>query len=142
MAAKKDRVKPLFEAISTGDLNKIRQEAKRQLQEIQEAQAELSRDAKLIKELVARYGGPTDNLAPNERSAKVREAVLALVEKGQKVITPQDVVGYLAEEENIAFDVKRPASLVGTILSNMDSFERLEKNKFRFLGNHRTEEEE
>ena len=139
MGSKKDRVRPLFDAISTGDLNRIRQEAKRQLQEIQEAQAELSRDSKLIKELIARYGGPTDNLAPNERSAKVREAALAMADRGHSVITPQDVLTYLAEEQNVAFDVKRPASLVGTILNNMDSFERIEKNQFRFTGDRRPE---
>jgi len=129
---KKDRVKPLFDAIATGDLNRIRQEGKRQLAEIQDEQTALAKDAKLIKELLGRYGGPMDNFTPQERSAKVREVAIMIAAGGQKVLSPQDVIDYLSEEESIAFDVKRPASLVGTILNNMDAFERLGKNQFRY----------
>ncbi|HEY8766555.1 MAG TPA: hypothetical protein VIP09_04745 [Dehalococcoidia bacterium] len=128
----KDRLRSLFNIISTGDAGKIRQEANRILTEIQEDQATLSKDQKLVKDLLVRYGGPEDGLTPSERSAKVREAALALVHGGKSDLTGQDVLDYLQENENLTFDVERPGSLVGTVLSQMKEFERMERNQFRY----------
>ena len=138
MSNKRDRVKPLFEAIAAGNPNGIRQTGKRLLQEIQQEQAALTKDAKLLKELLARYGGPIDTFGPSERSAKVRETALAMAMKGRTTITAHEVVAYLAEEENIAFDVERPASVVGTILNSMDAFKQIEKGKYRYRNGSET----
>lgn len=131
----KDRVKSLFALISSGDASSIRQEANRILEEIQEEQAALTKDAKLVKEILGRYGGPADNLSPGERSAKVREAALAVARNGKIVLTIQDVLDHLMAED-VVFDIKRPGSLVGTVLSQMKSeFAKLEgTNQFRFIG--------
>ncbi len=134
--AKKDRVKPLFDAISGGDPASIRREGNRQLRDIQEEIAVLKGDASLIKDLVSRYGGTVDGMTSQERSEKVRETALALARGGKAILTPQDVLDDLQTREGITFDVQRPGSVVGTVLNNMDEFERLEKNRFRYNANY------
>ncbi len=134
--AKKDRVKPLFDAISDGDSASIRREGNRQLRDIQEEIAVLKRDASLIKDLVNRYGGTVDGMTSQERSEKVRATALALARGGKDILTPQDVLDDLQTREGITFDVQRPGSVVGTVLNNMGEFEHLEKNRFRYNTNH------
>ena len=130
---RKDRIKPLFAILATADAGRIRQEAARQLREIQEEVNALNRDAKLIRDLAGRYGGAEDGLTPSERGAKIREAALALVGMGKTIVTPQEVIDHLQQTEGIVFDVKRPASVAGTVLARSDEFERLETNRFRFI---------
>jgi hypothetical protein len=132
--SKKDRVKPLFDALSSGDDARIRQQASQQLREIREEMAALKRDEKLISELVQRYGGPSDGLSSSERTEKVREAALALAKSGKRMLTTEDVLSYLKEEMDIRLDVKRPGSLVGTVLSKMPEFDQVERNRYRFKG--------
>ena len=134
MTVSKDRIKPLFTILATGETGKVRDEAARAIREIQEEQNDLARDIKLIRDLVARYGGAADGLTPQERSAKVRDAALALAANGQTVLKAQDVVDYMKNSEGIEFDVKRPASLVGTVLNQLAEFERVEMNQFKFKG--------
>lgn len=130
----KDRIKPLFAILASGDAARLREAAALTIREIQDEQNELNRDIRLIRDLVNRYGGPADGLTSRERSAKVREAALALVERGATLLTPQQVVDYLGETEGITFDVKRPASVVATILRRLPQFKHLEKNQFQFVG--------
>lgn len=134
MAKTKDRMRTLFPVLATGDSAKIRAEASKLLRGIQEDISGLNREAKLIRELMARYGGSADNLTPKERSAKVRDAALALAQSGKSEVTAQEVIDYLAEEEEIIFAMKRPASMAGTILSQMKEFKRLEMNRFKYIG--------
>lgn len=133
MPKPKDRMKTLFPVLATGDGSKIRTEATRLLQEIQEDIGSLNRDAKLIRELLARYGGAVDGLDSKERSMKVREAALALAKGGKKELTAQEVIDHIADE-GITFDVKRPASMAGTVLSQMPQFKRIEMNRFQYVG--------
>jgi len=140
--AKKDRVRALFPALATGDAAKIRKEASNELRDIQEDINKLNREAKLIRELVARYGGAADSLTSTERSAKVRDAALALAQSGKSEVNAQEVINYLTETEGIVFDVKRPASMAGTILSRMPEFRRVAMNRFKFVGEKQTEHSE
>ena len=134
--AKKDRVRPLFDLISGGDSARIRTEANRQLREISEELVVLKRDASLIKDLVNRYGGTADGMSSQDRSEKIRAVALILAGREGDILTPQDVLDHLQTQEGITFDVQRPGSVVGTVLNNMDEFERLEKNRFRHSANH------
>ena len=126
----KDRMKALFPVLATGDSNKIRDEASKLLDEIQTEVSSLNKEAKLIRELLARYGGAVDGLSSTERSAKVREAAFALVKAGKKELTSQEVIDHI----EIAFDVKRPASMAGSVLSQMPEFKRVEMNRFQYVG--------
>lgn len=136
---KRDRIQPLFKILASGDAAELRQKAKSILKEIQDEQNKLSRDAKLIRELINRYGGSADNMTPSERSARVREAALVLARSGKAILTPQDVVAYL-EDGGTQFSVNKPGSVVGTVLAGMkDEFERLEQNQFRFKGDQSAE---
>jgi len=128
----KDRIKPLFAILATGDAARLRNEAALAIKEIEEEQKELNRDIRLIRDLVERYGGAADGLTSHERSTKIREAALALVRSGKYTLSAQDVVDYIRETEGVTFDVKRPASVAGTVLARLDEFERLEMNRFRF----------
>lgn len=128
----KDRMKELFPVLTTGDSNKIRDEASKLLDEIQAEISSLNKEAKLIRELLTRYGGAVDGLDSRERSTKVREAALALVNGGKTELTSQEVIDHIAETEGIAFDVKRPASMAGSVLSQMPEFQRVEMNRFQF----------
>jgi hypothetical protein len=141
--AKKDRVKPLLAILADGDAVRIRKESARYIREIQQEVAALNKDAKLIRELVDRFGGATDSLTSRERSTKISEAAVALAESGQRVLTPQDVLDYLKDREGITFGVGKPASVAGTVLSRMEEFERLKRNQFRYVGNsHKNSEQE
>lgn len=131
----KDRIKPLFDALSNGGVTEVRQVGELIEQEIQGEIAALNKEIKLVRNLVERYGGPSDGLSSSERSAKVREAALALAGQGRAVLTAQDVLDYLAEQ-GVEFDMKRPGSMVGTILSQMSEFRRLKQNQFQFNGAH------
>ena len=134
--AKKDRVRPLFDLISGGDSARIRKEANRQLREINEEIVVLKRDASLIKDLVNRYGGTADGMTSQGRSEMIRTTALALARGGMDVLTPQNVLDYLRMTDGVTFDVQRPGSVVGSVLNNMDEFERLGKNRFKYNGNH------
>ncbi len=136
MRKQRDRIKPLLSIIATADPKAVRQQAQRTLKEIQDEQAALARDIKLIRDLVRRYGGTVDEMTPRKRSEKVKEAALALVGEGKRIITPQDVLDYVEQTEGVRFDVRKPASLVGTVLAGMkNEFERVEQNRFAYLGN-------
>ncbi|MGB2695678.1 MAG: hypothetical protein WBD55_10900 [Dehalococcoidia bacterium] len=147
MARTKDRMKALFPVLATGDSNKIREEASKLLQEIQYEISSLNKEGKLIRELLARYGGAVDGLSSRERSTKVRDAALALARSGHAELSSQEVIDHIADQEGIAFDVKRPASMAGTVLSQMPEFERIAMNRFQYIGEARpagqaTEDEE
>ena len=129
----KDRLRPLFEIIADGGPAKIRQTGVRLIAAINDDMADLRRDRKMIDELLGRYGGAEDEMTPADRSAKVREAAVALGESGTAVVTPTDVLSYL-KEKGVEFAVKRPASMVGTVLFQMEEFERLDVNQFKYLG--------
>lgn len=128
----KDRVKALFAAINQGDTGTIRDEANRILKEIDSEQKALKRDQALVRDLLNRYGGPADNMASSERSAKVRAAALALAAKGAKVLSSQDVIDYLQREEGIEFAIEKPTSMAGSVLSQMKEFTKVATNRFRF----------
>lgn len=130
----RDRVKALFEVLANSDVTKVREEGERILSQIQEDISALHRDAKIVRELLGRYGGAEDLLTPRGRSAKVREAALALVQGGRQELTAQDVIDHLIESQGIEFDVRRPASMAGTILSQMNEFERVAMNRFKYVG--------
>ena len=134
MPKTKDKIQALFPALATGDSAKIRSEASKLLDEIQEEISRLNREARLIRELVGRYGGSADSMTSTERSAKVRHAALALAQSGKSEVSPQDVLVYLSETEGVVFAVKRPASMAGTILSSMEQFERIGMGRFKYLG--------
>jgi hypothetical protein len=128
----KDRIKPLFTVLETGDAVKFREAAEGAIREIEEDQRRLNRDIRFIRDLVERYGGAADGLTSHERSTKIRDAAFALAKLGKYTLTAQDVVDYIRETEGIKFDVKRPASVVGTVLARLEEFQRLEMNQFRF----------
>ena len=134
MARPKDRMQALFPVLATGDSAKIRSEASNLLGEIQDDIGRLNREAKLIRELVARYGGAADSMSSTERSEKVRHAALALAKSGKNEVTAQEVIQYLADTEGVVFAIKRPASMAGTILSQMEQFERVEMSRFKYIG--------
>ncbi len=130
----RDRVKELFEVLAGGDAPKVRQEGERILGEIQEDINGLHRDAKMVRDLLGKYGGAADALTPRERSASVREAALALARSGKHELSAQDVIDHLKETEGIEFDVTRPGSMAGSVLSQMDEFERVAQNRFKYVG--------
>ena len=130
----KDRMKALFPVLATGDSTKIRDEASKLLDEIQAEVSSLNKEAKLIRELLGRYGGAVDGLSSTERSAKVREAALALAHAGGTELTAQQVIDYIADADGLTFDVKRPASMAGSVLSQMPEFKRVEMNRFQYVG--------
>jgi hypothetical protein len=127
----RDRLRPLFEVIASGDPAKVRQEGTRLIEAIVDDIADLRKDKKMIDDLLVRYGGAEDQLTPAERSAKVREAALALASSGRDVITPGEVLEHL-KGKNIEFAISRPASMVGTVLFQMDEFERLGVGQFKY----------
>ena len=126
----KDRMKALFPVLATGDSNRIRDEASKLLDEIQAEVSSLNKEAKLIRELLGRYGGAVDGLSSKERSTKIREAALDLVKSGKTELTSQEVIDHI----EITFDVKRPASMAGSVLSQMPEFKRVEMNRFQYVG--------
>jgi hypothetical protein len=128
----KDRIKPLFSILAAGDDTKARQAANRILQEIKDEKDALARDEKLIRELLDRYGNSVDK--SSGRSAKIREAALALARGGMTILTPQQIIDYL-RTQGITFDVQKPASVAGTILGKMAEFDRIDRNQFEFIGN-------
>ena len=66
-----------------------------------------------------------------ERGATIREAALALVRRGVTTVTSRDVITELAAR-GVTLDVKRPASVIGTVLSRMPGFVRGSKDLYRF----------
>lgn len=134
MAKLKDRMQALFPVLATGDSAEIRSEATKLLDEIQEDIARLTREAKLIRELVARYGGSKDSMTSTERSEKVRQAAIALARSGKSEVTVHEVIEYLADREGVVFAVKRPASMAGSILAQMEQFERVAMGRFKYIG--------
>jgi hypothetical protein len=129
----RDRIKPLFSILATGDDPKVRQAANRILQDIKDEKDALARDEKLIRELLDRYGNSVNK--SSDRSTKIREAALALASGGMAILTPQQVIDYL-RTQGTTFDVKKPASVAGTILGKMAEFEHIDRNQFEFIGNH------
>lgn len=129
----KDRLRALLDVIANRDPPKIRQEGMRLRVAIDEDIARLRRDRKMIDELLVRYGGSADELTSAERSTKVREAAVAVAESGSPVVTTGAVLSYL-KDKGVEFAVKRPASMVGTVLFQMDDFERLGVNQFKYRG--------
>jgi RecB family exonuclease len=134
MRRPKDRMELLFPILASGDQAKVRVEASKLLKEIDDDIRALNREARLIREMVGRYGGAVDGLTSKDRSAKVRDAALALAAGGRKELTSQDVIDYLADKEAITFDVRRPASMAGSILTQMPEFRRIAMNRFQFVG--------
>jgi hypothetical protein len=128
----RDRIKPLFSILATGDDTKVRQAADRILQDIKDEKDALARDEKLIRELLDRYGNSVNK--SSDRSMKIREAALALASSGMTILTPQQVIDYL-KGQGATFDVQKPASVAGTILRHMVEFKRIERNQFEFVGN-------
>jgi hypothetical protein len=131
-----DRIKPVLDAIRTDDPAKVRAAAQKQLKKIQAAQAKLNQDAKLVRDLASRYGPAQDSLTPKKRSEKVRGAALALVDAGQSIVTSQEILSYLEQNDGIRFDVRKPASLVGTVMNGMKGeFKAIERNRYAYIGN-------
>jgi hypothetical protein len=128
----KDRIKPLFSILATGDDTKMRQEANKVLREIKDERDALARDERLVRELLRRYGNAVDK--SGDRSAKIRETALALARGGMTILTPQQVIDYLSRTQGITFDVQKPASVAGTILGGMAEFKHRERNQFEFIG--------
>ena len=129
----KDRLKPLFAILATGDDIKVREATNRVLREIKDEKDALARDEKLIRELLHRYGNSVVDKSGG-RNTKIRETALALARGGTTILTPQQIIDYL-RMEGITFDVQKPASIAGTILKRMAEFKRIERNQFEFVGN-------
>ena len=133
MVVTRDRLRALFEVVAEGDPTKVRHEGKRLLDEVDSAMVALRRDRRMIEDLLGRYGGAEDEMTPPQRSARVRQAAIALASAGREELTAQDVLEHL-EASNVRFAVKRPASMVGSVLFQMDEFERLGVNRFKYTG--------
>lgn len=128
----KDRLKPLFPILATGDDIKVREATNRVLREIKDEKDALARDERLIRELLHRYGNSVAK--HGDRSTKIRETALTLARGGMTILTPQQIIDYL-RMNGITFDVQKPASVAGTILGQMKEFKRIERNQFEFIGN-------
>lgn len=73
-----------------------------------------------------------DGLPSRKRGALIRQAALELARSGRSELSARDVLGAL-KAKGVAFSVKRPASMVGTVLNAMPEFRRLEQNRYAFL---------
>ncbi len=88
----------------------------------------------LTPRLVEREFSPTTQVVPRiERPDRIREVALELVSMGDNVVTTR---GILARLKNRGFDlgVKQPYAVVGTVLSRLNEFKRVDVNTFEYIG--------
>ncbi|MDP2675958.1 MAG: hypothetical protein Q8Q00_13835 [Dehalococcoidia bacterium] len=144
--AKKDRVRPLMKFIAEDKLDRLALEGTSTLQDIERDIGDLREQAALIRTLLGRYARQVaaegvapvveraeDGYTSAERSRLVRQAALELGANGLDVLNAQQVVDHLAKG-GVIFSIKRPASMVGSVLASMKEFDRTEMNKFRYTG--------
>jgi len=134
----KDRLKPLYKHLGEGNVSAAVEMGDRLLAEFEEEIIAKRKQMGVLKEILAPYRDSIsrDGFTSSERGELVRQAAFKLAERGLTIITPPDIEAYLKEEEQIVLDVKRPASVIGTVLAKAKEFDRVDKGKFRYIGNH------
>jgi predicted RNase H-like nuclease (RuvC/YqgF family) len=68
-----------------------------------------------------------------ERSKRIKEAAEAVAKRGDMVVTAEMVGAYL-EESRLSLGVKQPNAVIGTVLAADEDFERIDVNKFKYIG--------
>jgi hypothetical protein len=117
----KDRLRQLYRFLGEGNVPAAVKYGDSLIAELEEEIAATKKVIGLVNNVLAPHRGtiPEDGLTPSERGERVRQAALTLANKGYEVITTTDVIAYLRDEEGITLDVKRPASVIATVLAKM-----------------------
>ena len=117
----RDRLRQLYRFLGEGNVPAAVQYGDRLIAELEEEILATKKQIALISNVLSPHRDTIskDGLSPSERGERVRQAALTLANKGYEVITPTDVIAYLRDEEGITLDVKRPASVIATVLTKM-----------------------
>jgi hypothetical protein len=157
MAKDKDTFKHLMKLAIEERTNELRTEGIAAVQAIQREIMELQRQSTVITYLLNKYTGMTEPIittfpmpagkpvgaAPDtqrsrqDRTALVKQTALELAKAGNLEISTNDVLDAL-HRKGITLDVKRPTSMIGTVLKAMPEFKRLEMNRFQYVGEKET----
>ena len=74
-----------------------------------------------------------DGFTPSGRSNVSKESAFSLAKRGTKIISVEDVLHEL-KNKGIQFSIKRPGSAVGTVVSTMKEFKKIEQGRWEFIG--------
>ena len=74
-----------------------------------------------------------EDIAPGQRSLMIRSRAQCLVQAGEKVITPQQVLDELSKD-NLSLGVQQPTAVIGTVLASRREFRRIGENLFQYIG--------
>jgi len=132
----KDKLQPLYRLLGEGNVSKAVEMGEELVKELEEELSSKRKQIALVREILGPYRNSMskDGLTPTERGQRIRQAALVLVTRGAQLVTTQEVLDYLREEEGIEFAVRRPASVVGTVVAKMGEFKRADMGRFRFVG--------
>lgn len=137
-----DHVQPILRLLADGDRDEAYLQISQALTELGTEISGLRNQADLIQRLLVFYGDPdsssklsveSDQLTPQGRSSLVRKAALQLATEGRSELTTATVLDVLAGQ-GIRFSVKRPASLVGSVLSTSSQFRRVAQDRYQYKG--------
>lgn len=133
MARVKDRLRPLYRHLGDGNVSSALQLGESLVKELEEEISAKRKQITVIRDILAPHKDAVtaDGLTPAERGEQVRQAALALIDKGYEIVTTDDILEYLRDEHEITLDVKRPGSVVGTVLKKMKELERIDTGRFR-----------
>ncbi|MBI2859818.1 MAG: hypothetical protein HYX90_12185 [Chloroflexi bacterium] len=148
-----DRFDRFVNALARRDTTAIARIGSEVLVAIDHDMKELQEESRLVRSLMSRYGAIapeassphqvgisvprstvpplSDGFSSAERGRIVREAAIRLAKSGRAELRSRDVIDALSD---ITFSVKRPTSMVGTVLSRMKEFERIAQDRFRYRG--------
>jgi hypothetical protein len=155
MAKEKDNLIRLMKLATDGKFGELRTEGTRILQETQREIMDLQQQLNFIMYLLTKYCGVTQQqvfmtlpmpisagkpnpinptqLGRKERKELVKTTALEVVKTGKMEITGTDVLDAL-QRKGISLGVARPTSMIGTVLSALKQFNRVEANRFRYIG--------
>ena len=155
MAKEKDNLMRLMKLATEDKISELRTEGTNILQETHREIMDLQQQMNFITYLLTKYAGVTQQqvfmtlpmpapaskptptnltqLGRKERKDFVRTTALEVVKTGKTEISGTDVLDAL-QRKGISLDVARPTSMIGTVLSAMKQFERVEMNRFRYIG--------
>jgi len=155
MAKDNDTLIRLMKLATEDKISELRTEGTTTLQETQREIMDLQQQVNFITYLLTKFAGVTQQQVfmtlpmpqpmnrpsltnppkpgPKERRELVITTALEIVKTGKAEITGSDVIDAL-HRKGVSLGVARPSSTIGTVLSAMKQFKRVEANRFRYIG--------
>ena len=134
--AKDKQLRPLYRLLGEGNAAKAVETGDHLMGEIEEEISQLRKQLALVREMLAPYRSAIseDGLTSAQRGDRIREVVLTILEAGHAgpdvLVSVEDVLAHLKEHYG-ELSVKRPASVIGTVMARMQELERISAGKFR-----------